>query len=85
MVEELPIVHLEDLPHYVYCDVPNCEARHYLSVSRNIQGRWTIGYIDFDTSMACLYVNDAETIGEAALRMQYSLERHNYNADIQSS
>lgn len=79
--ETIVTVHVEDLPSYVYCDIENCGEKHFLQLNRDAQGKWSAGYVEYETYMACLFINDAETMDEAATRLSYSLERHHYSED----
>lgn len=33
---------------YLYCD--DCEGKHFLNLNMDIQGRWSIGYINYQTN-----------------------------------
>lgn len=70
-----PLTALDKLPAYVYGDC--CKEKHYLSLNRDITGKWSIGYVEFaeHTAIGGLALNDADTIEEAAVRMEHALER----------
>lgn len=76
---------IDELPHYVYCNLEGCNNRHYLSFNRDVQGKWSVVYIAFETNMACLFVSDAASLEEGATRMKYSLERHKFGQDANTS
>ena len=68
---------LNDLPSYVYC--PDCSNKHFLTLNRDIQGKWTIGYVEFEEGQAIsgLALNGSDSVSEACARMGHALERYN--------
>ena len=68
---------LNKLPSYIYADC--CSGRHYLTLNKTVQGKWCIGYIDFDTGGAVfgLAFNDFPTISAAAIVMAKALKGRN--------
>jgi hypothetical protein len=57
---------LEKLPAYIYCDNPECDyERHYLTFNRDIQGKWSVGYIEFLHHSAVYAENGFDTLEEA--------------------
>lgn len=53
------------IPSYVYCEAPGCEQKHYLSLNKDIQGKWSIGYMEFETHTAIYGENGFNSIEEA--------------------
>lgn len=68
---------LEKLPSYIHCN--NCTNRHYLTLNKDIHGRWCIGYTEFETwgTIEELAIGDMESVEEACRKMKkaYSLWR----------
>ena len=69
-------MNLDNLPSYLYGDC--CKEKHFLTVNRDIQGKWSIGYVDFTNheAIANLALNDSDTLEEAAQRMTFALKRN---------
>lgn len=63
---------IEELPAYLHCD--DCDERHYLSVNKDIQGKWSIGYVEYATHTAIHTANSFETIDEAAKSLKEYLD-----------
>lgn len=40
---------IDDLPPYMYCDIEECKYRHFLTLNKDVQGKWSIGYAAFVT------------------------------------
>lgn len=55
---------LNKLPSYIYCKV--CDQKHYLSFNRDIQGKYSVGYVEFENHTAILAENGFDTL-EAAV------------------
>lgn len=70
---------IDELPPYLYCDDPGCDNKHFLTFNRDIQGKWTIGYVEFETggSIAELSFNGSDSIEEAVTRVKAALKRSN--------
>lgn len=70
---------VEDLPHYIKAP-EHCEYEHFLSINRDVYGNWTAAYMCYgehhDEALPWLYINEAKTLDEVALRMNKKLERH---------
>lgn len=68
---------LEDLPVYLYCEDPECTNKHFVSVNRDISGKYIIGYVEFDNygCIGDLALNGSDTLEEAVTRMQYAIGR----------
>lgn len=60
---------LDKLPAYLYCDEESCEhsdyAKHFLNLNRDIRGKWSVGYVEFETHSAIYTENNFETIEQA--------------------
>ncbi len=61
-----------DLPAYIHCD--DCGERHYLSLNRDVQGRWSIGYVDFAGGEAIHGMNGFKSINDALKAMKLELK-----------
>jgi hypothetical protein len=61
---------VDKLPSYVYCDLDDCGYRHFLSLNRDVQGKWSIGYVAFtdngELAIAELCLNGFDSIDSAA-------------------
>lgn len=68
---------LQDLPVYLYCDIDECKDRHFVTVNRDVHGKYTIGYVEFTnhTAIGGLALNESDTLEEAVARMQAALVR----------
>jgi len=55
---------LHELPAYVHCD--DCGERHYLTFNKDIQGKWSIAYVEYESELGFHYGNGFETLEEAA-------------------
>lgn len=70
---------LDDLPPYLNCD--DCGLRHFLTINRDVQGKWSAAYLAYgdegQSTLPHLWLNNAETLDEVALRMQLKLRRFN--------
>lgn len=67
----------EDLPVYLYCDDEQCGLRHYITVNRDISGKYIIAYVEFknNRAIAGLAFNGSDTFSEAVARMDAALQR----------
>lgn len=67
----------EDLPVYLYCDDEQCSAKHFITVNRDIAGKYIIGYVEFEnhTAIVGLALNESDTFSEAVARMDAALQR----------
>lgn len=70
---------IEDLPHYIECD--DCELKHFLCINRDLYGRWSAAYLAFtnegEAVIPHLFINGAETLSEAAIRLGRKIEHFN--------
>lgn len=67
---------LDTLPHYIECD--ECDNPHFLSLNRDLYGRWAMAYVEFELGEAICPLNDVDTLEEGVLRMKASLKRAGY-------
>lgn len=79
---------IEELPPYLYHDIVFDSGivatfRFYLTINRDITGRWSVGYVkyaddDYDEyAIPQLVTNSSDTLTEAAARMSAKLFRYN--------
>lgn len=68
---------LDNLPAYLYCDDPECWGRHYLTLNRDVHGRWTVAYVEYKDNRAIsnLAFNDNKSIYEALARVRAAYDR----------
>lgn len=68
---------IEELPPYLYCDVDGCFDRHYLTLNRDVQGRWSIGYIAYmpERGIGELCENSFTSINEASRWLSDALKK----------
>ena len=68
---------LEELPETMYC--MDCHRHHFLSINRDIYGKWAIGYVEYEQGSVIpgLALNNSDTIKEAATRMDHAIARYN--------
>lgn len=65
----------DSLPAYLYC--PYCDGKHFLTLNRDIHGKWSAGYMDYDTHIGIACTNNSDTLEEAAIRLKHSVDRYN--------
>lgn len=65
----------DELPAYLYC--PDCDEKHFLSLNKDIHGKWSAGYVDFENHTAVATTNNSDTLEEAETRLKYSVDRYN--------
>lgn len=67
---------IDDLPHWIECADEDCEYKHFLTFNRDDNGRWSAGYVEYNTHLAVCTINNADTLQEAAVRLDASIKRN---------
>jgi hypothetical protein len=67
---------LSDLPDFIY-NGDDDDRKFFLTINRNIDGRWTAGYTELDGFSSIFPINDADTLPEVATRLHAYLKRNN--------
>lgn len=77
---------IEDLPHYI--KTGSLKYPYFLTVSRDLFGKWSAGYIAFtddgESVNPELFINSADTLDEVVIRMTAKLARYNKRHENQN-
>jgi hypothetical protein len=70
---------LNDLPAYVWCEDNDCAERHFLVFSKDIYGKWTLGYVAWATGegIVGLCAGGADSLEKAVTHMEEMLLVYN--------
>lgn len=63
---------IEKLPKYLYCD--DCDLRHFLTLNRTLNGKWTIGYTEWTNGGSIFGINGCSDIPDAANQLKKVLD-----------
>jgi hypothetical protein len=68
---------IDKLPPYLYCD--DCPNKHYLSLNKDVQGKWSIGYVEYESHQGIYTANEFRSINEAAKYLLKELKEYKQN------